>query len=82
MGTRGLLGYTRKDGTRKGCFNGANSYKEGLGNDIADFLRSLKPEDFDLMAERVEQIEVRTTVSDAINELTSQVGSGRRSSGP
>lgn len=60
MGTRGLLGYIRKDGTRKGCYNHYDSYPSGLGKAIADFLRSLKPEELELMAERIEQIEVYT----------------------
>ncbi|KAF4635452.1 hypothetical protein G7Y89_g2648 [Cudoniella acicularis] len=55
MGTRGLLGLIIK-GKRHGAYNHFDSYPSGLGSEIAKFILSLTPEEWDEMAKLVEGI--------------------------
>ncbi|KUJ21516.1 uncharacterized protein LY89DRAFT_376614 [Mollisia scopiformis] len=56
MGTRGLLGVVI-DGQRYATYNHFDSYPEGLGKGIMEFLLSLEPKDWAKMAEMVREIE-------------------------
>ncbi|KAH8920872.1 hypothetical protein BT69DRAFT_1321182 [Atractiella rhizophila] len=56
MGTRGLLGFILKNGTRKGSYNHFDSYPDGLGNDILQFLLNLTPEQLKALSENVEKV--------------------------
>jgi hypothetical protein len=55
MGTRGLIGFIIK-GVKKGAYNHWDSYPEGLGNAVVDFILSLKEEDFATMQAKVEAV--------------------------
>ena len=57
MGTRGLVGFVRKDGSKKGAYNHFDSYPEGLGLKIMRWIASLTEEQLKEMAERVENLE-------------------------
>ncbi|ODN76344.1 hypothetical protein L198_08120 [Cryptococcus wingfieldii CBS 7118] len=57
MGTRGLIGYILRNKQRKAMYNHWDSYPEGQGHDIAQFISRLSPEQSKEMAERVEKIE-------------------------
>lgn len=59
MGTRGLLGLISRRGTRRNAaYNHYDSYPSGLGALIVKFILKLKPEEWDEMAKKVEDIEV------------------------
>ena len=55
MGTRGLLGFIIK-GVRKGTFNRWDSYPEGIGKEMVDFIMSLDDEACKLMVKRLEEV--------------------------
>lgn len=55
MGTRGLLGLIVR-GKRRGTYNQFDSYPEGLGAAIAEFLAALTEEDRLRMIERLDQV--------------------------
>ena len=55
MGTRGLLGFIIL-GRRYAAYNHWDSYPEGLGQDIINFILSLTPEDYATMAALVADI--------------------------
>jgi hypothetical protein len=59
MVTRGFLGFIFKDRSTRGCRQQYDTYPTGLGQWIVDFLQTLKEDEFELMAERVDAIEVR-----------------------
>ena len=52
MGTRGLLGFIIL-GRCRGAYNHWDSYPDGLGKDIVNFILRLKPENYATMARRV-----------------------------
>ncbi|KAI0085026.1 hypothetical protein BDY19DRAFT_967666 [Irpex rosettiformis] len=58
MGTRGILGYIIR-GRYRGTYVHSDSYPEGLGADIAEFLSMLTEEDRVRLIERLN--EVKTT---------------------
>ena len=53
MGTCGLLGFIFL-GQRHAAYNHLDSYPDGLGVNIVDFILSLKPEDYATMARLVD----------------------------
>ena len=55
MGTRGLLGFIIL-GQRHSAYKQYDSYPDGLGRDIVDFILSLTPEDYSTMARLVAEI--------------------------
>jgi hypothetical protein len=55
MGTRGLLGFIIL-GQRYATYNHWDSYPEGLGKDIVNFILGLTPEDYTAMARLVAEI--------------------------
>jgi hypothetical protein len=55
MGTRGLLGFIIR-GQRHSAHNQYDSYPEGLGKEIVEFILSLTPEDYSTMAHLVAEI--------------------------
>ncbi|ODN74178.1 hypothetical protein L202_07629 [Cryptococcus amylolentus CBS 6039] len=57
MGTRGLIGYILRNKQRKAMYNQFDSYPEGQGHDIAQFISRLSPEQSKEMADKVEKIE-------------------------
>ncbi|ODN93561.1 hypothetical protein L198_05427 [Cryptococcus wingfieldii CBS 7118] len=57
MGTRGLIGYILRNRQRKAMYNHFDSYPEGQGHDIAQFISRLSPEQSKEMADKVEKIE-------------------------
>lgn len=58
MGTRGLLGFISRHGTRRNAaYNHYDSYPSQLGSQIVKFILKLKPEEWDEMAKKVEEIE-------------------------
>jgi len=57
MGTRGLVGLIIR-GKHHAAYNHLDSYPSNLGQRIVKFILGLKPEDWDTIAKRVEQIEV------------------------
>ncbi|WVQ78083.1 hypothetical protein IAT38_000164 [Cryptococcus sp. DSM 104549] len=56
MGTRGVIGYILRNGTRKGSYVQFDSYPEGMGLDIQKFLLTLNQEDMMEMRRLVEAI--------------------------
>ncbi|KDR84323.1 hypothetical protein GALMADRAFT_237101 [Galerina marginata CBS 339.88] len=55
MGTRGLLGFIIR-AQRHASYNHFDSYPSGLGQDIAEFILGLSPEEYDTMARLVNEI--------------------------
>lgn len=55
MGTHGLLGFIIF-GQRHAAYNHWDSYPQGLGEEIINFILSLKPEDYATMARLVAEI--------------------------
>ena len=68
MGTRGLLGYIIH-GQRHAAYNHWDSYPEGLGKKIIEFILNLTPEDYDTMARLVAEITWVDTESKPSPEL-------------
>ncbi|KAF2489731.1 hypothetical protein BU16DRAFT_622359 [Lophium mytilinum] len=77
MGTRGILGFRKKNPTgrggyiRKGAYNHFDSFPGGLGHRIAAFVLNLTPEGRQAM---IEQVEALTWVTDG----TRSVGPGSK----
>jgi hypothetical protein len=55
MGTRGLIGF-KLDGEYRASYNHFDSYPEGLGQEIVDFLLSLNPETRATLVARVREL--------------------------
>lgn len=60
MGIRGLIVFIIAD-KRHAYYNQMDSYPEGLGQDIVNFILSLNPEQWDEMAKKLEEVTVNYT---------------------
>ena len=76
MGTRGLLGFIIL-GQRYATYNHWDSYPNGLGKNIVEFILSLTPEDYNTMALLVTQItwvDSESTLSPELQERYQKSG--------
>ncbi|TID23420.1 hypothetical protein E2P81_ATG02991 [Venturia nashicola] len=76
MPTRGLLGFRRK-GIRKASQNNYDSYPEGLGKEIIEFILNLSDTDHDRMQEHLENltwVDLNSKPDEASVERYTQLG--------
>ncbi|ODN84755.1 hypothetical protein L202_00632 [Cryptococcus amylolentus CBS 6039] len=60
MGTRGLIGYILRNKQRKAAYNHWDSYPQGQGHWIAQFIAGLSPEQCEEMANRIRRLRQAT----------------------
>jgi len=76
MGTAGVLGFIIL-GQRYATYNHWDSYPEGLGKDIVEFILSLTPEDYTTMAQLVTEltwVDSESTPSPELQERYQKLG--------
>jgi hypothetical protein len=76
MGTRGLLGLIIQ-AQRHAAYNHWDSYPEGLGKDIVEFILSLEPKDYAIMERNLRDIEwvkEETTPTPELQKYYSELG--------